>query len=437
MQQQVSARPRWLSVLLCWTIGVALVGLGSRPVTGQVPLDNAIHQREHALLAGSLRKLDSAAATFDIAGEETTIPLDQLVSWGANRDWKKGTIVILSDGSLINADVLELSVEHVTLGDASGLGDFLWGEPKIPLDRIRGIIFQPPVEALARDQVIQQVLAAAGAEETLLLTNGDVVAGTLLAAQVNAESLSLQMQTRSGELEIPIDKVTALTFNPALLATRSRPATTLWLGFRDGSLLDVERIEADPETVKVTLVSGVQFQADTLWFQEELCALRRLSPDVQYVSDLEPIGYRHVPFLDLTWPFRMDRNVTGGFLRSSERVFAKGIGMHSTSRLAFRLAGKYRQFQAEIALDDSVGTQGSVTYRVFVQDDSEWREAFASDIVRGGDRPIPISVDVTGATLIALIVGDADHGDVRDHANWLNARLIPVPQATTPQPASE
>ncbi|MBI2477669.1 MAG: NPCBM/NEW2 domain-containing protein, partial [Planctomycetia bacterium] len=116
--------------------------------------------------------------------------------------------------------------------------------------------------------------------------------------------------------------------------------------------------------------------------------------------------------------------------RSAGAVSFKGIGMHSTSRVAYNLDRKYRSFQAEVAIDDHAGQQGSVVFRVLTEVDSDageskWRLAFTSPIVRGGDRPLPIAIDVVNATRLALVIEMADRVDTRDYANWLDARLVP------------
>lgn len=97
--------------------------------------------------------------------------------------------------------------------------------------------------------------------------------------------------------------------------------------------------------------------------------------------------------------------------------------MHSTSRLAYELAGEYQRFQAELALDDAAGRMGSVSFRVYVEKEG-WNAAYISPTVRGGDAPLAIDIDITGVRQMALIVDAADHGDQRDYANWLNARLL-------------
>ncbi len=104
--------------------------------------------------------------------------------------------------------------------------------------------------------------------------------------------------------------------------------------------------------------------------------------------------------------------------------YLKGIGMHSASRITYRLDGKFRRFDALAAIDDSADKKGSVTFGVYVSRDGQWKSAYTSDIVRGGDPPKPVSVDVDGAQALTLTVDFADRGDELDHADWLDARLV-------------
>jgi hypothetical protein len=55
--------------------------------------------------------------------------------------------------------------------------------------------------------------------------------------------------------------------------------------------------------------------------------------------------------------------------------------------------------------------------------DAKWQPAYTSDVVRGGDAAKSVSVDVTGADAMTLVVDYADRGDELDHADWLDARL--------------
>jgi hypothetical protein len=149
-----------------------------------------------------------------------------------------------------------------------------------------------------------------------------------------------------------------------------------------------------------------------------------LSPGVVWLSDLKTLGYKHIPLLTIAWPYENDRSVTGRRLRTEDEVVRKGLGMHSTSRLAYDVAG-FRRFDADLALDQSAGKRGSVVFKVLLQDaDGQWQPAYSSPVVRGGEPPIPLSIDLKGATRMALLVEPADRGDELDHANWLRARLV-------------
>jgi hypothetical protein len=131
-----------------------------------------------------------------------------------------------------------------------------------------------------------------------------------------------------------------------------------------------------------------------------------------------------VPYLSIAWPYARDRNVLGAPLSVGGKRYLKGVGMHSAARLTYQLDGKYRRFDSMVALDNSAGKKGSVTFGVYVLRAGEWKEAYTSGIVRGGEAPRRVSVDVSEAEGLTLTVDFADRGDELDHANWLDARLV-------------
>ena len=99
--------------------------------------------------------------------------------------------------------------------------------------------------------------------------------------------------------------------------------------------------------------------------------------------------------------------------------------MHSTSRLAFDLPEGFDEFQAELSIDRSAGNEGSVVFRLFTSSEgAKWIAAYKSEVVRGGDAPTPVRVDIRGAKRLALVVDFAERGDTLDRANWIGARLV-------------
>jgi hypothetical protein len=153
---------------------------------------------------------------------------------------------------------------------------------------------------------------------------------------------------------------------------------------------------------------------------KEMVFLQPRGGQAIYLSDLKPEGHRHVSYLTMTWPFRSDRSVCGAMLQVGGKAYLKGLGMHSASRITYVLSEPYRRFQAALAIDDQAEGGGSVAFRVFV--DGQVR--YSSPMVRGGQDPLPISVDLAGAKRLDLVVDFAERADELDRADWLDARLI-------------
>jgi hypothetical protein len=226
------------------------------------------------------------------------------------------------------------------------------------------------------------------------------------------------------------DQVSVIALRASRRAEGERGATTVLLGLADGSRLRATGISAESQgKLEVRLACGATLACDAAAFYKNVALIQPDSPRVVYLSDLKPLDYKHVPLLELAWSYGVDRNLLGGRLRGSGAIYEKGLAMHSASRLAYALPDGAKRFEAELALDDSAGDRasvgGSVEYRVYLQGrDGQWSESYTSPIIRTGDPPLPISLDVTASRAIALLIGYADHGDTADHANWLNARLI-------------
>jgi hypothetical protein len=239
-------------------------------------------------------------------------------------------------------------------------------------------------------------------------------------------------------------RIVALILQP----THPKFESRTWAGFNDGSRLLVSQLLTKNDHLHATS-AGQSFVAPL----KSLVFLQPLDGRAVYLSDLQPTEYEQTPYLNLTWPYRNDRNVTGGLLRSDGRLFLKGLGVHSAARLVYDVSGERTGekdshvsltqgqsktgspfplgegqgvravraptlFQAELAIDDSAAS-GSVQFRVLV----DGVERYTSPVIRGGQPPVPISVNIRSAKKLELIVDYADRADVLDHADWLNARL--------------
>ncbi len=392
--------------------------------------------------------------TFRVGQEERKLPAADLVAWGTPVEPKGRTQLedhfppaelLLEGGGLIVADLRE-SKGTVLLLVSDALGSI-----EVPLRKVRGILLGPPLDRSRRDDLVRALLEPAKSDR-LLLHNGDVVSGEVRSfSRVLSEErkwqFSVEITVGPAAIKVAADRIAGVSF----AARDERPASEdelrALVGLRDGTRLVIQKLELAADDVALR-------SAGQTWKTEpaELVYVQPLGGKAVYLSDVlaptalddsaeargTPVGrpprektafYKYVPLLSAAWPYYADRNVRGGLLRSGGRLWLKGIGMHSGGALTVALPQAFRRFEAEVALDDSVGQRGSVVFEVKVYGRKEGRVAvvrtFTSETIRGGTAPVPVSVDLEGAVGISLAVLFAERGDELDHANWLNARLVP------------
>ncbi len=406
--------------------GLALVLLAAQAAMGQVPpaTSLAVPLDGDAFSARVERIADDWTVQFQTAAAPRAVAARDLQRWGQYADTFRLTQFVLADGSLLVAQLARIAEDKLIVDGE------LCGRLEIPLARARGLIVDPPPSAADRDRLLEQIAVAQGVEDQLLLKNGDVLRGVLKTVQARGGPadpgpLFVTFAVEGRDFLIPENKTLAIIFNPALTMQTAQPAFSCLAGFRDGSLLNVAQVSSGGALQRLTLAGAVTLELDPEFLRSDLVLLQPLSDRVVYLSDLAPLGYKHIPYLETAWPLGRDRSATGERLRHGGHTYAKGLAMHSASRAAYRLDGRWRRFEAELVLDASAGRQGSVVFRVFLGGEAEpWKRAYESPVVRGGDPAVPISVELGNSPAIALIVDFADDGDVLDRAAWLDARLI-------------
>lgn len=413
-------------------LAVALVGLGARSVSAQYPQQTVI-TTERTVAAAEWLGVDKpgfdAAANFVFAAskkadqavaEEWTVAPRALVAWGAPKEHGRSAHVVLVDGGILAVESFTTDAEYLQC-TSPGLG-----ARKFALPQVRGVVFATGGSRAARQRYFEAVLrgaaehAAPADRDRLVTTGDDELTGTVTSIDFRGVAL----ETSLGPIVVELAKAACLVFNPALAAPApEKPGVRTLVGLHDGSLLACSAIAEENDRVQLKLANTEEPADAPPWHvgRSEVFFLQTLGGDAVYLSDLEASGYRHVPYLERTWDYGVDRSVGGGPLRVGGKRYLKGLGMHSTSRLSFSLPDGMRRFAASLALDDDADGRGSVTFRVFVDKEERYR----SDVVRGGQAPVPVEVDVAGGSQLSLIVDFADHGDEQDHADWLNARLVP------------
>jgi hypothetical protein len=98
--------------------------------------------------------------------------------------------------------------------------------------------------------------------------------------------------------------------------------------------------------------------------------------------------------------------------------------MPTAARLAYDVRG-YRRLEGELAIDERAGLAGSVVFKVVLQDGAgSWRTAYTSPSIHGQMPPVAFSIDLQGATRLALLTDYSDRGGACDWADWLMTRLV-------------
>ncbi|MEO0530032.1 MAG: NPCBM/NEW2 domain-containing protein [Planctomycetota bacterium] len=380
---------------------------------------------QEAILADGTRIQDATltAATFDNSRSEATFTVSgeprttrNLVRWGEPKPPVNRPGVILADGSRLFSDrdwapngLLQLFDDEDIVRLRRNLG---WVE--LGREKVRWLLLTPSAAGLEVERLPETILTT---DDLVFLAGGDQIAGRV--ERLSAGTLTV---TVAGQpIETPLEKVAAVRLGDDD-ADADSPACLV--GLSDGSLVKASRLVAQQDSTELTL-GGVTAVVPT----DALAFVQPLVGTTRYLSDIEPIDYRHTPYLDLAWPYARDHGLSGGPLVGGGRRAAKGLAMHSAARLVYRLDGTPQRFQAELAVADpepAAADTGSVAFRVYLVKDGGFQAAYEGPTQRVGEPAVPIDLDVTGAAAIALVIDYADDGDAGDDALWLDARLVPT-----------
>jgi len=111
----------------------------------------------------------------------------------------------------------------------------------------------------------------------------------------------------------------------------------------------------------------------------------------------------------------------GSIITLNGTTYAKGLGVHAGSSIAFNLGGSYDTFLADVGIDDRVtGTSGTVAFQVW----ADGAKIYDSGTMTAATATKSIGVSVTGKQQLTLVVSDTGDGVDFDHADWGNARLV-------------
>lgn len=247
-------------------------------------------------------------------------------------------------------------------------------------------------------------------EDALLLSNGDLLRGTVLSI----DEIGFTLESDTGTARIPHERVAS-----ADLVAEAPPAAK---GIRARvKLIDGTRISTGELVYSIDGFALNPFSGDKVACLPERVARIDVSGGKWiWISDLDAISVQHTPMFSLDRPHLQDANVLGGPLRIAERSFDRGLGVHSQSSLLFELAGQYCDFVTWLGVDDAGGPLSDVTAEIRV----DGMTAFRKENVRKGQVWGPIRIDVRGAGRIELLALFGENASIQDVFDWAGAGLI-------------
>ncbi|HAK94841.1 MAG TPA: hypothetical protein DCM87_07495 [Planctomycetes bacterium] len=329
---------------------------------------------------------------------------------------RPAVIAIFPDRGELAGDIKDAAEERLTIANP------ILGDVRLPLDDLLALVFPRAFPTLAASEEFRVQARTPPAADMLYTTEGGTVEG--IVQSMSTDAITVQ-SAGLGTTAFPIAGIRGLAL-AQIDAYRAPAALRIGAVLRDGSTLWGALAGGDASKLKVEAACGA-FDIPFAAVAELLVAGGRWT----MVADLAPEAVEERSYLgDKAWSFRRDANVMGGPLKARGVRYHRGLGVHSYSKLSYRLDRKYARFEAlaavdDCAVDENLDTRfGNVVFRVAV----DGRERFASGEVSWNDAPRPVIVDTTNAAVLVLEVDWGAGFHVRDRADWLEARLLAAPR---------
>lgn len=409
------AFPRWDSfaaVLLI--LGVAASALGEEPrpepvfaartVGGEV-VQGAWRElkRDWSVRVGAGEGVSIAGANV-LTVRRVDVPLPPL---------PMDNFLLLANGDYLPFDKLQLTGEKLQLTHTSLESG---KETAVPLSAVSVLWWTAPDKTLDAERLRRRLAAGTRSRDTVCLRNGDILAGVLIG--LDEKTIEVEVEKKRVKVETP--QVAYIAFNTEL-ADVPRPKgvygrLVLSGGKGRGGRISLASASCtDGGTLTGTTVFGARVRVPL----RDIAALDLYQGRAVYLSDLKPGKYEYWPYLDAAWSFGVDANVAEHDLMLGGSTYDKGIGLHSRSRLSYRLSGAYQRFEAQVGLDERDGRKGRVRIRVRADG-----EIVVDRALTAQNGAVPISVKIRGVRELTLEVDFGAGADVQDVVNWVDARLV-------------
>ncbi|MGY8731217.1 MAG: NPCBM/NEW2 domain-containing protein [Pirellulales bacterium] len=422
--------------ILVLEVFVLLINAGTI-CTAQSPIATVNVRLQQRDMVGEVLSIDETSVEIQVGDKRLEFLPSEVFELGAIQEHGGRPWIVLTHGEVI-------AVDKVTLGVADVVGDSLtWKKFRCPLEMVQAVLYQPPHDLLARDELLQTVRSVVandihGGGDGIVLHDGTQLTGKLTI--LDERRLELTATGLKTPVEFAVSAVSAMFFARKVAGAKSRNEVQQF-GFNNGSYGGAKSVIRDGENLVWRTVSGLKLQTLPPFQSSEIANFnpwsavsyyRPVGKRFLFLHDVKPIQYRYLPIFksisdkQVARGYGLGRNAIGGTLRVGGNLYLAGVGMVSVSRLTFDIPTGYTRFRSDVGIDSRAAELGSVSVHVLLQDKqgSEWQSAFDSPVVRGGDDLRSIDIPLGDARRLSLVVDMADRADILDYANWVNARFV-------------
>jgi hypothetical protein len=266
---------------------------------------------------------------------------------------------------------------------------------------------------------------AASDKDTVQLTNGDQMQG--IVATISADKLQISTGTEpaGGVTDIILPLIQQISFGGAAPA-REIPPLSARLTFISGSVLTAPLSDANfawtINDISFTDPAG-QIHKTTA---DQLAAVEVLGGRVAYLTEMDPATDQQTSFIGASWPTQINKNVLGRELTVAKTTYARGIGVHTRSLLAYDLDGSFETLKLRVGMDDSASPHGEADIAILLDGKILWQKPLhcAAGV---GEISEELSLPLHGGKHLELRANPVEGSgklDILGRVDWLNVALI-------------
>lgn len=308
---------------------------------------------------------------------------------------------------LVDATLLRVSAFQSTTSEATLTHPQL-GELKLPLNLVQSVRFAAPDSKV--DGGWKQLLSRTSRQDQVVIRKNDVL-DHLDGVIGSLDQTTVKFRLDGDDIPVKRERVFGLIY-----ARRDLPAgrTAATVDLISGDRLTAKSVAWDGETWKVKLVAG----SDLPLVAGSVQFIDYTQGKIAYLSNLEPRDVQYTPYFDIVWEYRRDRGIDSQPISLGNKTYAKGLSVHSSTVLKYRIGGDYRRFQTVIGINEKF--RGNVD--VVIKGDG--RELFKGP-ARIGQPPQPLDLDVNGVVELEIAVGyGEDEIDIGDWLHLADAKVV-------------